>query len=109
MCKLLTQDAAIKYLREMCGCMSGQVFRDEVRAGRIPQKPFGKKSVRYRQEDLDKWCNITRTLSDYSNVAKSGTRISRSLFRDSDLSFAKVLDAKTKTMPKYGVQTESSK
>ena len=109
MTKLLTQDAAIKYLREMCGSMSARIFQDEVHAGRIPQKPFGKKSVRYRQEDLDKWCNITRTLSDYSNVAKSGTRISRSLFRDSELSFAKVLDAKTKMMPKYGVQPESIK
>ena len=41
MTKLLTQDAAIKYLREMCGCMSPRIFQDEVHAGRIPQKPFG--------------------------------------------------------------------
>ena len=109
MTKLLTQDAAIKYLREICGSMSARIFQDEVRSGRIPQKPFGKKSVRYRQEDLDKWCNITNVYSDCSNVAKSGTRISRSLFRDSELSFAKVLAAKMKTTPKYGVRTELGK
>lgn len=107
--KLLTQNAAIAYLRNVCGAMSIKVFQEEVRAGRIPQKPFGKKSVRYRQEDLDKWCNITNVYSDCSNAAKSGTRISRSLFRDSELSFAKVLAAKMKTTPKYGVRTESDK
>ena len=109
MTKLLTQNAAIKYLREICGSMSFQIFQDEVRSGRIPQKPFGKKSVRYRQEDLDRWCNITNVYSDCSNVAKSTTRISRSLFRDSELSFAKVLAAKMKTTPKYGARTESGK
>lgn len=109
MCKLLTQDAAIKYLREICGSMSARIFQDEVRSGRIPQKPFGKKSVRYRQEDLDKWCNITNVYSDCSNVAKSTTRISRSLRTDNELSFAKVLAAKMKTTPKYGVRTESGK
>ena len=43
MTKLLTQNAAIKYLREICGTMSARTFQDEVRSGRIPQKPFGKK------------------------------------------------------------------
>ncbi len=106
--KLLTQNAAIAYLRNVCGAMSIKVFQEEVRAGRIPQKPFGK-TVRYRQEDLDKWCDITKVHSDYSNVAKSGTRTSRSLFRDSGLSFAKVLDALTKPQQKNTVQNACAK
>ena len=109
MTKLLTQNAAIKYLREICGSMSARTFQDEVRSGRIPQKPFGKKSVRYRQEDLDKWYNITNVYSDCSNAAKSTTRISRSLRTDNGLSFAKVLGALTKTPQQNTVRADITK
>ena len=50
--KLLSRNAAIAYLRESCGSMSMKVFMNEVHAGRIPAKPYGK-NYRYRQEDLD--------------------------------------------------------
>ena len=52
--KLLSRNAAIAYLRESCGSMSMKVFMNEVHAGRIPAKPYGK-NYRYRQEDLDLW------------------------------------------------------
>ena len=52
--KLLSRNAAIAYLRESCGSMSMKVFMNEVHAGRIPAKPYGK-NCRYRQEDLDLW------------------------------------------------------
>ena len=94
--QLLTATAAIEYLRDTCGCMSRKTFQAEVTAGRIPVKPYGKKYM-YRQEDLDAWQNITKPLSEYSNVAKSGTRISRSSQMDAGLSFANLLAARKKT------------
>lgn len=89
--KLYTQNAAIKYLREQTGQMSLKVFVQEVQAGRIPEKPYGK-GVRYRQEDLDRWQTITHIHHiDCSKEANTGTRISRSLFKEEGLSFAKRL------------------
>lgn len=87
--KLYSRNAAIKYLKEQTGMMTLRIFMAEVSAGRIPEKPYGN-TVRFRQEDLDKWQTITNIHhSDYTNVAKSGTHISRSNLMDADLSFVK--------------------
>ena len=94
--KLYTKNAAIKYLRELTGSMSLHTFEAEIAAGRIPVKPYGNTS-RFRQEDLDLWAKITITpLSESTNVATHGTRISRSALMDTDLSFVKRLGAKMK-------------
>ena len=98
--KLYTQNAAIKYLREQTGQMSLKVFTEEVRQGRIPEKPYGK-GVRFRKEDLDRWQTITQMHhTDYTNVAKSGTRISRSLLKDAELSFANLVAKQTSNVRK---------
>lgn len=106
--KLLSRNAAIAYLRESCGSMSMKVFMNEVHAGRIPAKPYGK-NYRYRQEDLDLWQNITKHLSEYSNAEKSGTRISRSSRMDAELSFDNLLVALKKTQQKNTARTGCSK
>ena len=94
--KLYTTAAAIQYLREQTGAMSLKVFTEEVKQGRIPEKPYGK-TVRFRKEDLDRWQTITHTHhTDYSNEMVSGTHVSRSSLMDEGLSFAN-LQAKLKS------------
>ena len=89
--KLYTQSAAIQYLREQCGQMTVRVFMEEVRQGRIPEKPYGK-SVRFRKEDLDRWQTLTHMHHiDCSKEANTGMRISRSLLKDTELSFVNLL------------------
>ena len=103
--KLYTKNAAIQYLREQTGQMSRQVFAEEVRQGRIPEKPYGK-SVRYRKEDLDRWQTITHMhRTDYSDETVSGMRTSRSLLLDDGLSFADLLAKQTNKKRKIGTST----
>lgn len=93
--KLYTQAEAIKYLREQTGQMSLKVFMQEVAAGRIPEKPYGKRP-RFRQEDLDRWQTITQVHHiDCSKEANTGTRTSRSCFKEEEYSFAKLLAKRT--------------
>lgn len=100
--KLYTQNAAIKYLREHTGKMSLKVFTEEVKQGRIPEKPYGK-GVRFRQEDLDKWQTLTNMHhTDYSKETGSGTHVSRSLLMDEELSFANLLAKQKSPLHKLG-------
>lgn len=100
--KLYTTNAAIKYLREQTGAMSLKVFTEEVRQGRIPEKPYGK-TVRFRKEDLDRWQTITHTHhTDLPKEAESGTRVSRSSLMDGELSFANLLAKEKPLMRKTG-------
>lgn len=100
--KLYTTNAAIKYLREQTGAMSLKVFTEEVRQGRIPEKPYGN-TIRFRKEDLDRWQTITRTHhTDYSKETESGTRAYRSSWETEELSFAKVLAQEKPLMRKIG-------
>ena len=104
--KLFTQSAAIKYLREQTGQMSLRVFTEEVKQGRIPEKPYGK-AVRFRKEDLDKWQTITHMHhTDYSSEVKSGTHISRSSLKGEESSFANLLAKRTLVKRNNGVLTE---
>lgn len=100
--KILSRHAAIMYLRNACGSMSPKTFAAEVAAGRIPAKPYGT-TFRFRQEDLDQWQKITQTHVVFSNVAKSGTPISRSRQVGADMSFVKRRGVQTKTMHEHGV------
>lgn len=101
--KLYTKNAAIKYLRGIIGSMSLKTFDTEVSAGRIPMKPYGN-TVRFRQEDLDTWLNLTITFrSDYTKEGTSGTHTSRSMLLDGDLSFENLPGAKTSSRRKLGV------
>ena len=94
--KLYSRNAAIKYLKEQTGNMTLRVFNAEVAAGRIPEKPYGN-SVRFRQEDLNKWQTLTYVhRSDCTNVDKSGTHTSHSVLADIGLSFVKRQGVQTK-------------
>lgn len=93
--KLLTKNAAIKYLREKTGSMSLRTFDAEVNAGRLPVKPYGN-TLRFRQEDLESWAKTTYIHhSESIVVANSGTRTSRSVLMDGELSFVKRLAKRT--------------
>ena len=86
--KLYSRNAAIKYLKEQTGNMTLNTFNVEVAAGRIPVKPYGN-TVRFRQEDLDRWQTLTFAHhSEYTDAANSGTRVSQSSLLDAELSFA---------------------
>lgn len=107
--RLLTMDAAIKYLRERAGSMSYKTFMAEINAGRLPYKPYGTK-MRFRRQDLDTWLHTTETHhSDFTNVATRGTHISRASLMDADLSFAKLLEQRSGLRRRNGQSTASTK
>ena len=107
--RLLTMDAAIKYLRERAGSMSYKTFMAEINAGRLPYKPYGTK-MRFRRQDLDTWLHTTETHhSDYTNVATRGTHISRASLVGTEWSYAKLLEQQRGIKRHSGQSTASAK
>lgn len=100
---LLTQGKASAFLG-----MNPRTFVSLVKAGYIPVVPYGR-SFRYNVEDLIRWANSARPLSDYlgDQTRRSGTRISRSQLVDAELSFAKLLDARVSAKQPSGQRDAS--
>ena len=88
---LLSQRKAAAFLG-----LDVRLFARLVRNGDIPVVSCGH-WFRYNIEDLIRWANSAKPLSDYlgDQTRRFGTPISRSQLVDSELSFAKLLAART--------------
>jgi hypothetical protein len=86
--RVLTSREAIEYL----GC-SEYSFEQEVKRGNISYKAVGRIRL-FPVWVLDKWLSDTQNHTDFSNVEKSTTHISRlSAKQESEYSLEKVLSA----------------